>query len=120
VKMGFREQAEDGDTRLVFNPKMMKDLRTGAKCLDEVIKNQVQAIEDAERAKRQEIANGKAAKTKVMNAVLDDRQRVAARVERERLARERGEVENPEPPVDEMANLKVKTLDTLDTQNDGA
>ena len=40
-------------------------------------------------------------------------------MERERLARERGEVENPEPPVDEMANLKVKTLDTIDTQNDG-
>ena len=50
---------------LVFNPKRMGDLRTGAKCLDEVIKNQVQSIEDAERAKRQAIANEKAAKTKV-------------------------------------------------------
>ena len=58
-------QVEDSDTRLVFNPKKMKDLRTGARCLDEVIKSQVQAIEDAERAKRQEIANGKAAMTKV-------------------------------------------------------
>ena len=50
---------------LVFNPKKMTDLRTGAKCLDEVIKNQVQTIEDAERAKRQAIANEKAARTKV-------------------------------------------------------
>jgi len=47
----------------------MKDLRTGAKCLDEVIKNQVQAIEDEERAKRQAIANSKAAKTKVQSEV---------------------------------------------------
>lgn len=43
----------------------MKDLRTGAKCLEEVMQNQVQAIEDAERAKRREIANQKAAKTRV-------------------------------------------------------
>jgi hypothetical protein len=43
----------------------MNDLRTGARCLDEVIKNQVQAIEDAERARSQAIANEKAAMTKV-------------------------------------------------------
>ena len=58
-------QTEEYVTRLVFNPERMKDLRTGAKCLDEVIKNQVQAIEDAERATRQSTANEKAAKTKV-------------------------------------------------------
>jgi len=49
-----------------------------------------------------------------MNAVRDDRRRVAARVEREKSARERGvsqaEVENSEPPVEEMSNLKIKTL----------
>jgi len=117
---------------LVFNPKRMRDLRTGAKCLDEVIKNQVQTNEDAERAKRQAIANEKAAKTKVrsgnqillrgpyvrfkvMNAFRDDRQRVAARVERERSAGEQGEAaqveaDDPEPPVAEMADLKIKTL----------
>jgi len=50
---------------LVFNPKKMTDLRTGAGCLNEVIKNQVQTIEDAERARRQAIANEKAARTKV-------------------------------------------------------
>ena len=50
---------------LVFNPDRMKDLRTGAKCLEEVIQNQVQAIEDEERARRQEIANRQAAVTKV-------------------------------------------------------
>lgn len=50
---------------LVFNPKKMDDLRIGANCLDDVIKNQVQKIEDEERAKRQEIANKKAAETKV-------------------------------------------------------
>lgn len=58
-------QAKEGNTRLVFNPVRMKDLRTGAMCLDEVIKSHVQRIEDEERAGRQEIANGKAAKTKV-------------------------------------------------------
>ena len=52
-------------TRLVFNLEKLNDLRTGARCLDEVIKNQVQAMEDAERAKRQASANEKAAKTKV-------------------------------------------------------
>jgi len=114
-KVGFREQIVELDTMLVFNPKRMDDLRTGARCLDEVIKNQVQTIEDAERAKRQAIANEKAAKTKVMNAVRDDRQRVAARVERERLAREQGGAEqaeaddNPEPPVAEMSSLSVTT-----------
>lgn len=50
---------------LVFHPDRMKDLRTGAKCLEEVMHNQVQAIEDAERAKRQEIVNQNAAKSKV-------------------------------------------------------
>lgn len=47
-----------------------------------------------------------------MNAVRDDRQRVAARVERERLAGVRGEVEadNCDPPVAEMSNLRIKTL----------
>jgi len=58
-------QTEEYVAMLVFNPERMEDLRVGAKCLDEVIKNQVQAIEDAERAKRQSIANEKAAKTKV-------------------------------------------------------
>ena len=58
-------QTEDYVTRLVFSPERMNDLRTGARCLDEVIKNQVQAIEDAERARREEIANQKAAVTKV-------------------------------------------------------
>jgi len=47
----------------------MEDLRIGAMCLDEVIKNQVQAIEDEERAKRQEIANKKAAVTKVRSKI---------------------------------------------------
>jgi len=86
IKMGFREQVrasvlsindwrqrfsidlvqtEECITMLVFNPKRMKDLRTGAKCLDDVIKNQVQTIEDAELAKRRAIANEKAARTKV-------------------------------------------------------
>lgn len=50
---------------LVFNQSSMKDLRTGAKCLEEVIQNQVQAIEDEEQARRQEIANRQAAVTKV-------------------------------------------------------
>jgi len=58
-------QTKDYVTRLVFDPERMNDLRTGARCLDEVIKNQVQAIEDAERAKRQAIANERAAMTKV-------------------------------------------------------
>lgn len=48
----------------------MKDLRTGAKCLEEVMQNQVQAIDDAELAKRQEIANQKAAKTKVRRSYI--------------------------------------------------
>ena len=126
-------QTEECVTMLVFNPKRMTDLRTGAKCLDEVVKNQVQTIEDAERAKRQAIANEKAARTKVgsenslllrikpypqfqvKNAFHDDRQRVAARVERERSAREQGgeaqaETDDSEPPVAEMSNLKVTTL----------
>jgi len=60
-------QTEECVTMLVFNPKRMTDLRTGAGCLDEVIKNQVQSIEDAERAKRQAIANEKAARTKVQS-----------------------------------------------------
>ena len=50
----------------------------------------------------------------VLNAFRDDRQTVAARMERERLARESGdthaEVDNAEPPVDEMSNSKIKTL----------
>ena len=114
---------------LVFNPKRMGDLRTGAKCLDEVIKNQVQSIEDAERAKRQAVANEKAARTKVwtgdpvllqnpypqfqvMNAIRDDRQRVAARVERERSATgqdgdTQAEADDSEPPVAEMSSLSV-------------
>ena len=51
----------------------------------------------------------------VMNAFRDDRQRVAVRVERERSAREQGgaaqaEADDPEPPVDEMSDLKIKTL----------
>ena len=58
-------QTEKLVTRLVFDSKRMDDLRTGARCLDEVIKNQVQAIEDEERARREAIANGKAAVTKV-------------------------------------------------------
>lgn len=43
----------------------MDTFRVGAQCLDEVIKNQVQAIDDAERVKRQEAANQAAAVTKV-------------------------------------------------------
>lgn len=43
----------------------MKDLRTGAMCLEEVRQNQVQAIEDEERARRQEIIDKKAAAAKV-------------------------------------------------------
>jgi len=113
-KMGFREQTEKQVTRLVFNPERMADLRTGAKCLDEVIKNQVQAIEDKERERRQAIANEKAAKTKVVNAILDDRRTVATRVEREKSAEERGvigaEADESEPPVEEMSKLKIKTL----------
>jgi len=113
-KMGFREKTEEFVPLLVFHPDRMKDLRTGAKCLEEVIQNQVQAIEDEERAKRQEIANQKAAKSKALKKVYDDRLSVAARVERERLERERGvtqtEAESSEPPVDEMAGLKIKTL----------
>lgn len=58
-------QVDEGDTRLVLNPERMDTLRIGAQCLDEVIKNQVQAIEDAEQAKRREAANKKAAATKV-------------------------------------------------------
>lgn len=50
---------------LVFNPSRMKDLRTGAMCLEEVRQNQVQAIEDEERARRQEIIDKKAAAAKV-------------------------------------------------------
>ena len=49
-----------------------------------------------------------------MNAVRDDRQRVAARVERERSAREQDETvqaeakaDDPEPPVAEMSNLEI-------------
>lgn len=50
-----------------------------------------------------------------MNAVRDDRQRVAARVERERSAREQdsgtvqaeAEADDPEPPVAEMSNLEI-------------
>ena len=61
----FGEQTEEFVTRLVFNSEKMDDLRVGAQCLDEVIKNQVQAIEDEERAKRQAIANEKAGVTKV-------------------------------------------------------
>ena len=119
-------QTEDFVTRLVFKPERMKDLRTGARCLDEVIKNQIQAIEDAEREQRQAIANEKAAKTKVrsgaryrcrilirdlqvINAAYDDRQRVAARVERERLARERG-ITKADDPVPEMADLELNTI----------
>ena len=49
-----------------------------------------------------------------MRKVYDDRLTVAARVQRERLARERGvtqaEAESAEPPVDEMANMNIKTL----------
>lgn len=49
-----------------------------------------------------------------MNAIRDDRMSVAARVERERLARESGvteaEAESPEPPVEGMAKLNIKTL----------
>ena len=58
-------QTEEFVPMLVFDSSKMKELRTGAKCLEEVIQNQVQAIQDAELAKRQEIANQKAAKTKV-------------------------------------------------------
>ena len=57
-------QIEDFTPMLVFNESRMKDLRTGAKCLEEVMHNQVQAIEDTERAARQEIINQKAAKNK--------------------------------------------------------
>ncbi|KAF9652226.1 hypothetical protein BDM02DRAFT_241430 [Thelephora ganbajun] len=107
-------QTEECVTRLVFNPDKMDDLRMGAKCLDEVIKNQLQAIEDAERAKRKEIVNKKAAMTKAVNTFYDDRRRVAARVEREKLAREsrvtQAEADDSEPPVDEMSNLKINTL----------
>ena len=55
---------------LVFNPERMEDLRTGAKCLEEVMQNQVRAIEDAERERRQEIANQQAAKTKVRRSKI--------------------------------------------------
>ena len=55
----------------------------------------------------------------VVNAIRDDRQNVAARVEREKLARECGsteaEAENPEPPVEEMSKLKIKTLSDYST-----
>jgi len=108
-KMGFREKTEECITMLVFNEARMKDLRTGAKCLEEVIQNQVQAIDDAELAKRQEIANQKAAKTKALKRFYDDRLMVAARVERDRGAAQTG-AESAEPLVDEMANLKIKTL----------
>ena len=44
---------------------------------------------------------------------------VTARVEREKLAREREatqtQADNSEPPVDEMANLKIKTLSDYQT-----
>lgn len=58
-------QTEECITMLVFSPNRMKDLRTGAKCLEEVRHNQVQTIEDEERARRQEIVNKKAAAAKV-------------------------------------------------------
>lgn len=51
-----------------------------------------------------------------MKSVYSDRLAVAARVERERLERERGvtqadnEAESAEPPVDGMANMQIKTL----------
>ena len=61
----FLMQTENLDRLLVFQTARMKDLRTGAKCLEEVMQNQVQAIEDAESAKRQEIANQKVAKARV-------------------------------------------------------
>ena len=64
-----RVQTEEYVTRLVLNQNKMGDLRIGTKCLDEIIKNQVQAIEDAERAQRQTIANEKAARTKVRSEV---------------------------------------------------
>lgn len=51
---------------------------------------------------------------KVLNAIRDDRQRVAVRVEREKSAREsegtQAETDNPEPPVEDMSKLKIKTL----------
>jgi len=130
----YTVQTEEFVTMLVFDSERMTDLRMGAKCLDEVIKNQVQAIEDAERAERQSIAANETAAesevrlskagyrsgktlishSQVVNAILDDRQRVAARVKREKLARECGtaqaESDNPEPPAEEMSNLKIKTL----------
>ncbi|KAF9780163.1 hypothetical protein BJ322DRAFT_315055 [Thelephora terrestris] len=118
-RMGFRREVKDLQAMLVFNPDRMKDLRTGAKCLEEVIQNQVQAIEDEERARRQEIANRQAAVTKVRNKIYEDRVNVTARVEREKLAREREatqtQADNYEPPVDEMANLKIKTLSDYQT-----
>jgi coproporphyrinogen III oxidase-like Fe-S oxidoreductase len=58
-------QTERLDTLLILQPEKMKELRTGAKCLEEVMQNQVQAIDDDERAKRQEIANQKVAKARV-------------------------------------------------------
>jgi len=61
----YTVQTEEFVTRLVFNPERMNDLRMGVMCLDEVIKYQVQAIEDAERAKRQLTVNGEAATTEV-------------------------------------------------------
>lgn len=50
---------------LIFQPERLEDLRTGAKCLEEVMQKQVQAREDEERAKRQETANQKVAKARV-------------------------------------------------------
>lgn len=118
-KMGFREKTVEFVPMLVFNPERMEDLRTGAKCLEEVMQNQVRAVEDVEHERRQEIANQQAAKTKVRKKIYEDRLAVAARVEREKSARESGdaqtEVNDPEPLVDGMANLKIKTLKDLET-----
>lgn len=54
-----------------------------------------------------------------MNAIIDDRQKVAVRVEREKLARESGvtqtEAGKSEPPVEGMSKLKIKTLSDLST-----
>lgn len=51
--------------------------------------------------------------------IYEDRLVVAARVEREKSARESGvaqtQADNPEPPVDGMANLKIKTLSDFST-----
>ena len=56
-----------------------------------------------------------------MNAIIDDRQKVSARVEREKLARESGvtqtETDKSEPPVEEMSKLKIKTLSDLSAES---